>query len=107
MQQVRLMMPVYNSGLCISTLSCDQVYVILILLDKESNHLGFCLFFPCGKTRTGFQKSFLASIIRLTKPIASHASHLVYQLLFTAKPVGYRLEELNNSIIRINVFVLV
>ena len=101
------MTPFYNSGLCMSALSCDQVFIALKLLDYKSNQARFCLFFLAEKTRTGFQKPFSTSIIRLTKPVASHASRLVYQPPFAAKPVGCRLEGLNYSTIRINVFVLV
>ena len=45
MQQVRRMTPFYNSGLCMSTLSCDQVFIALKLLDYKSNQARFCLFF--------------------------------------------------------------
>jgi hypothetical protein len=58
MQQVRLMMPVYNSGLCISALSCDQVYVFLILLDKKRNQLGFLFVFSLRKNKNRFSEVF-------------------------------------------------
>lgn len=89
-----------------SALSCDQVFIALKLLDYKSNQTRFYPF-SLRKTRTGFQKSFSTSIIRLTKPVASRASRLVYQSPFAAKPVGCRLEGLNYSTVRINVFVLV
>ena len=106
MQQVRQMTPFYNSGLCMSALSRDQVFVVLKLLGYKSNQARFYPF-SLRKTRTGFQKPFSTSIIRLTKPVASRASRLVYQPPFAAKPVGCRLEGLNYSTVRINVFVLV
>lgn len=39
------MTPFYNSGLCMSALSCDQVFIVLKLLDYKSNQTRFCLFF--------------------------------------------------------------
>ena len=45
MQQVRRTTPFYNSGLCMSALSCDQVFIALKLLDYKSNQAHFCLFF--------------------------------------------------------------
>lgn len=35
----------YNSSLCMSALSCDQVFIVLKLLDYKSNQTRFCLFF--------------------------------------------------------------
>lgn len=45
MQQVRQMTPFYNSGLCMSALSRDQVFVVLKLLGYKSNQARFYLFF--------------------------------------------------------------
>lgn len=89
-----------------STLSCDQVFIVLKLLDYKSNQTRFCLFF-LAENKNRFSEALSTSIIRLTKPVASHASRLIYQLPFAAKPVGCRLEGLNYSTVRINVFVLV
>lgn len=52
------MTPFYNSGLCMSALSCDQVFIVLKLLDYKSNQTRFCLFFLAEKQEPVFRSLF-------------------------------------------------
>lgn len=65
MQQVRRMTPFYNSGLCMSALSCDQGFIVLKLLDYKSNQTCFCLFFLAEKQEPVFRSPFRLVLLGL------------------------------------------
>ena len=51
------MTPFYNSDLCISALSCDQVFVVLKPLDYKSNQTRFYPFF-LAENKNRFSEAF-------------------------------------------------
>ena len=59
------MTPFYNSGLCMSALSCDQVFIVLKLLDYKSNQTRFCLFFFAEKQEPVFRSPFRLVLLGL------------------------------------------